>query len=163
MKYILPFVLFACLPFFPFAQAVSDSAHAQAARMAEAFSNENYTVLGQYTYPKIVKMMGGKDKMSAVIKAQRAQMQNNGVTITGVSVGTPTSIVKTNSGLQCVVPEYLDLKAPSGVIHSTTYLIGFSMDGGHHWTFLDASNKDLATIRKPFPEVSTQLTIPPSQ
>jgi len=45
----------------------------------------------------------------------------------------------------------------------TSTLLAFSSDNGRTWTFMDTSNKDMATIRKMLPEVNPSLTLPPPQ
>ena len=134
----------------------SNNARLQSDRMAQAFLHLDYQTFARYTYPGLIKMLGGPDKMEAILKQGKDMMDQQGLQLKSINMSGPASIVKAPDTWQCVLREEM--------IYSTftdiTYMVGLSSDKGLHWTFINAGKKDLSTLRKPFPELSTQLVIP---
>jgi hypothetical protein len=75
-------------------------------------------------------------------------------------MGVPVTLLKTATGLQCVVTAALTSVQGVQAVHDDVCLIGFSSDKGLHWTFMETRGKSLADIRQTFPDVSPQLAIP---
>jgi hypothetical protein len=137
----------------------SRNATLQSDLMAQAFLHQDYPTFERYAYPGLTRLLGGKDKLEAVLKQGRDMMDQQGLQLNSIDMQRPASIVKTPATLQCVLRETMNYST----FTDTVYIIGVSRDKGLHWTFLNAGKKDLATLRKTFPELSTELKIPASQ
>jgi len=135
----------------------------QAGKMAQALIRGDYKTFVHYTYPGIVKMSGGPDQLAAQLKTVMNQMKAGGVVVTGVSFGAASKVVTSGKELQCTLEQHTAMNAPDGKIISTTTLICLSEDGGKNWTFVDTSNKDMATIRQLLPYLSSQIVVPKAQ
>jgi predicted Holliday junction resolvase-like endonuclease len=59
----------------------------QATEMAESFMLSDYKTLVKYTYPKVVQMMGGEQKMLNSINEGLTEMKEQGYIIKSVQVG----------------------------------------------------------------------------
>lgn len=72
-------------------------------------------------------------------------------------------IVKSGNELQATIAQHTEIKLSQGRLVSTSTLIAISTDKGSNWTFIDTSNKEMATLRKALPNLSPTITIPPQQ
>jgi len=170
MKHVLNGILFSVLIVFhavgqPGAgggQAVA-ALTAQVNKMGHAFINGDYRTFGSYIYPKIVAMIGGPDKLAAQMDQVIAQMKGQGLRFSKISFDAPSGIVTSGHELQCMVPQHTEMLQGSDRIVTTSTLIAISADGGKDWTFVDTSNKDMATIRRLLPNLNAGIVIPPQQ
>lgn len=133
---------------------------AHAEKMGRFLFDKNYTGFAQYTYPKILEMMGGAANMAKAIEDGNKEMAEHGMSITKVTIGEPSAIITAGNELQCTVPQTIEMKTPEGrlVAHST--LIAISSDGGKTWHFLDTSRKPLKALQQFIPNLSNDLVIP---
>lgn len=131
-----------------------------AQKMGELFIAKNYTEYVKYIHPKTVKMAGGRDNMIALIKKSLKQVEDEGLTFQNVTIGDPSAIIITNTGLQSVIPQVLEMKTKSGRLEATSYLIATSSDKGKTWYFIDTGGKTLEDMKTQFPFLSNELIIP---
>lgn len=134
----------------------------QAEQMGQALLNKDYKTFVQYTYPTILKQMGGADKMARSIRKQMEDMQKS-ATILSVSYGQPSAVIKEGNELQCTIPQEMVVKLQQGKVKSTSTLLAFSADKGEHWYFVDAGDRDIAAVRATLPNASKKLVIPKPQ
>ena len=135
----------------------------QANSMGNAFIKGDYETFEKYTNPAIVNAMGGKSRMTAVLVNSANDMKAKGMVISGITVDSPSKIVKSRSELQCTLKQHTTIKLNNGTVIATSTLIAISLDGGKNWSFVDTSNKDASTMRKMLPNLSTAIIIPPEQ
>lgn len=135
----------------------------QATKMGQALLRGDYKTFVHYTYPGIVKMSGGADQLATTLSTLMSQMKEKGVVVTGVTLGAVSKVVTSGKELQCTLEQHTAMNVPDGKIINTTTLICISADGGKNWTFVDTSNKDMATIKNVLPNLSSQIVIPKAQ
>jgi hypothetical protein len=135
----------------------------QATKMGQALIRGDYKTFVHYTYPGIVKMAGGPDQLATQLSTVMSQMKSGGVVVTGVRFGAVSKVITSGKELQCTLEQHTAMNVPDGKIINTTTLICLSEDGGKTWTFVDTSNKDMATIRKVLPGLSNEIVIPKAQ
>jgi len=128
--------------------------------MAQATLKGDYETLANYTQPKVITLMGGREKMIAVVKNGMAAMKNQGVTFKEASVGTPGKVVNTGTALYAVVPQRIVMQTNQGSISTSTSLLACSMNKGKTWYFTDAGNMTDAQLKQLFPGVLGKLVIP---
>ncbi|MEO8412946.1 MAG: hypothetical protein ABI472_04775 [Ginsengibacter sp.] len=131
-----------------------------AEKMGQLFIEKNYTLYIKYIHPDILKMAGGGAKMTELLKKSLNEIEAEGLTFDNVSIGSPSTIIITKSGLQSVVPQILELKTKDGRLKATSYLVGISGDKGKTWYFMDTSGKTLVQMQVVFPFLSNDLVIP---
>lgn len=149
-----------------FAQTNSDSAayvtalKQQADTMAQLLLKKDYSSFVKYTYPAIITMAGGKDKLLSGLKTAMKNMEAQGYTITKVEIGEPSAMVKKDKEWQCTVPEILELKTKDGRLVTKSTLIAVSKDNGKNWYFIDTQGKNISTLKEQLPNLSSALVIP---
>lgn len=136
---------------------------AKADKMGEAFMSGDYKTFAKYNNPTMLKLMGGESKMTAALTKSIVDMKAKGITIISITFDEPSKIVKNGKVLQCTIAQHTEVKTTPGRAISTSTLIALSTDNGKNWTFLDTLNKDMPTIKKIIPNLSSDIIIPPPQ
>ncbi|MCE2963494.1 MAG: hypothetical protein LW842_10010 [Sphingobacteriales bacterium] len=132
----------------------------QAEMMGQLLLKKDFISFSKYTYPKILEMMGGKQKMVEVLDKGLKEMQSEGVAFLKVTFGEPSKIITIGNELQCTVPQTIEIKVPKGKLKANSTLIAISIDNGKNWYFIDTSGKDIQTMKKRLPNLSEELVIP---
>ncbi|HET7118655.1 MAG TPA: hypothetical protein VFI29_19320 [Hanamia sp.] len=134
-----------------------------AGKMGAAFVSGDYKTFANYTYPLILKSIGGAGKMAAILTKTSNDMHAQGMSFSNITFDEPSKIVKSGKELQATIAQHTEIKLSQGRLLSTSTLIAVSKDNGVNWTFIDTSNKDIATLRNVLPNLSPLITIPPQQ
>lgn len=135
----------------------------QAGKMGVAFINGDYKSFAGYTYPMILQSVGGSSKMIEVLNKTTYEMKAKGMSFSNITFDEPSKIVKSGKELQATIAQHTEIKFSQGRLVSTSTLIAVSANNGISWTFIDTSNKDMATLRKALPNLSTAIILPPPQ
>ncbi len=146
-----------------FAQTENGNLNSQLAEMKKFFLAEDYENFANYTYPKIIEMLGGKAHMVNATKQGMNKMKNDGFTFTDLNFKNPSGFLKKDGELQCSLTQQIIMKTPRGKIESEYTLIGISSDSGLNWTFIDTSGKDKETMLKHFPNLHNEIIIKPKK
>ncbi len=131
--------------------------------MGAAFVSGDYRGFAAYTYPLVLKSMGGSSKMADVLNKATSDMRLKGMSFSNITFDEPSKIVNSGKELQATIVQHTEIKLPQGRIVSTSTLIAISTDNGGNWTFIDTSNKDIAILRKALPNLSPAISIPPQR
>lgn len=128
--------------------------------MAQALLKKDYNSFVPFTYPKLIEMMGGKEKMVAQITKEFNQMNADGFDFLNITFGNPSEIITINKELQCTLPQNFEIKIPGGRLISQSTLIAISNNSGKSWYFIDTSGEDIQIMKKNFSNLSEKLVIP---
>ncbi len=112
------------------------------------------------TYPKVIEVAGGRDKMIASLAKEMKEMEAEGVFVLSSTAGAPTQIAHASGSIYAVLPTTLKVKAQDGVFQTESSMIGISSDGGATWTFIDAGGKDRNELKKLLPDAADGLNLP---
>jgi hypothetical protein len=127
-----------------------------------ALVKEEFGKVADLTHPKVVELMGGRDKMVAAMASGIKQMKSSGHTFAGVKVEAPSEPVSAGSDLFAVVPFLMEIKIPGGKLTQRSFVIGVSGDAGKSWTFVNG-DIDAKTIRRVLPNLPEKLKLPEKQ
>lgn len=128
-----------------------------------ALLNDDYETLLKFTYPNVIALTGGPDKMISLIKKGKIEMQQQGITFDHVVIGKPTAVVKAGNEIHCMVPQTVFIKVPKGKMKSKSHLLAVSKNGGRHWYFIDTVNLTSENIKLVLPNYNFDLAIPPKK
>ena len=120
----------------------------KAGEIVAAIKKEEYAKVVDLTYPKVVELMGGREKMLAELEAGMKQLKEKGFSFKSVEVGEPGELMTEGKNTFAVVPTTTEMAAPGGKIVLESYLLGISSDGGKAWTFVDGSGIGTAEKRE---------------
>jgi hypothetical protein len=135
---------------------------AQTKQLEDAFSRKDYAKVIDLTYPKMVEFAGGREKMLAETTSEIQSMEAEGVQILSSTYASPSQFVSDASGIYAVIPVVSKVKATDGIFQTEGTLIAVSTDGGQNWTFVDASGKDHAELKKVLPNLE-KFNLPPEK
>jgi hypothetical protein len=131
-----------------------------AERMGWALVNKEYMAFMKTTHPKAIEMAeGGLEKMAQRLQSQVEGMERNANKIIAAWPGEPSAIIDTAGELQSTIPQKMKIELENGKIITETTLLAMSPDNGVSWYFMDANDRDIATIRKTFPNFSSKLVL----
>jgi hypothetical protein len=131
--------------------------------MGTAFVNADYNTFCKYTYPAVLKSMGGAQKMGKFLSETTDEIKEKGMSFSKITYGEPGKIFKSGKELQATIPQSTEIKLRRGRVVSTSTLIAFSSDNGMNWTFVDASDKSMVMLRRSLPNISKEITLPPHE
>jgi len=161
MKTIGIFTIFILVCTAAFSQEINIRRDAET--MGKALVDKDYANYVNFTYPKILKDMGGKEKMIVTIKKQMDDVNAQGAHIVSISFDKPSVIVKEKNELQATVPQTVIFETANGKMEARNTLIAISADDGVHWYFIDPGERDLETVRITLPNLSKKLILAPSE
>jgi hypothetical protein len=145
------------------ARAAKDAAKRDGNAMYQAFHQGDLERFAAYTYPGLLKLLGGKQKMVATVKKGLSDMAADGARFKSATVGAPTQLVPVGAELHAMLPLNQVMTVPGGELHLEGHLLGVSSDGGKTWTFIDAEKLTAENVRKVLPNYDPRLEIPPKK
>lgn len=133
----------------------------QATELTEAFNRRDFDKVVALTYPKLVDVMGGHDKMAASFSQSMKEAEAHDVKYLSNSVGEPQEVINIDGDLYAIVPTTMKLRVPEGVLVGQAFLLGVSKDGGQSWTFVDGTGgKSQEQMKFLFPAAADKLKLP---
>lgn len=128
--------------------------------MISAMKNSDYNKILDYTYPKIIEIGGGREKLSSLMKTTFDKMKTEGYIFENQILDEPQNIYIAGKELHCVVPKKTIMKTPKGRIKATYYYLGISKNGGEKWYFIETHMLNDENIKLIFPNFNYDLKIP---
>jgi hypothetical protein len=136
----------------------------QAMEMSSSFVNGDHKNFIKFTYPKVVKMMGGENKMVNFLEKGIDQMKKEGVAFKSVTVGLTDQKVRAGKEIHTLVSQRIVMAVPGGTVTANSYLLAISQNDGHTWLFVDtAPFNDLTRLKAVLPHYNPDLKIPEKQ
>lgn len=135
----------------------------KAVKMSHAFISGDFETFVQYTYPKIVKAMGGKEEMISFLQVTIQKMAEEGAAFKSVSIGEISNIFQSGKDLHCLVEQNLILLVKGGILKSSAHLLAISENNGKKWFFIDTAPLSTAKLKEMFPDINKDLVLPAKQ
>jgi len=135
---------------------------ARSQELMDAVAQKNYAKIVDLTYPKVIEVGGGREKLLAATTDEVKSMEAEGVIIISSTTSPPSQILHDAGAIFAVVPVTTKVKATGGTFQTEGSLIGISSDGGANWTFVDATGKDQTELKMVLPNLD-KLNIPPEK
>lgn len=130
----------------------------QSDEMVKAFSTKDFDKFADFMYPKLVEMVGGKEKFVSVTSSAIKDAEALGVKLSNYVIENPTQEIENDKQIFSVLPTTTILKTPNGTISQQRSLLAISEDDGNSWKFISVQSKDSLKIF--FPNIVDKLIIP---
>jgi hypothetical protein len=157
-------VLVCCFTVHAQEESKSGVVKQKAQEIAQAVVKGDHAKVADFTYPKIVEAMGGREKMIAFIDMTMKSMKEKGFAIRSVKVDAPGEFLTEGENTFVVVPTVMEMTAPGGKLVGRSYLLGISSDGSKTWRFADGSGLANQEMRaKVLPKLPDKLKLPEQQ
>jgi hypothetical protein len=140
-------------------QSPNENLNGQLEEMKKLFLTEDFRGFSNFTYSKVLDMMGGKEKMIQATTSSMNQMKKEGFQILDLNFKNASAIISHDKELQCSLTQELLMQIPQGKLLATYTLIAISSDEGKNWKFMDTSGKSKETMLKYFPNLSPDIVI----
>ena len=134
----------------------------QAEKMANSTINDNYDILIKFTYPKLVDLMGGSEKMKDIIAKATEGLKAKGMIIDNYKIGDVGKIFVAGKELHCIISDEISMKTNDGHLLINSNLLAVSMDKGENWYFMDC-NMGKERLLQLLPAFNDNLIIPAKQ
>jgi len=128
--------------------------------MINAMKNKNYNIILDYTYPKIIEIGGGREKLFSLMKSTYEKMASEGFIFENEILDEPQNVFIAGKELHCIIPKEEIMKTPRGRIKATYYLLAISKNGGGKWYFIETHMLNDENIKLIFPNFNYDLKIP---
>lgn len=133
---------------------------AQAAEMTRAFMAGDYERLADFTYPKVVEAMGGREKMAEFVRKEMAEVKTNGFeTLSYTPAAEPTQVLREGRETYAILPAVMRMGTPSGVMVGESFVIAVSADDGKNWRFISGS-LEADKLKLLLPAAADKLKLP---
>jgi hypothetical protein len=127
-----------------------------------ALIKEDFAKVADLTHPRVVKLMGGRDKMIATLATGMKAMKAQGFAPRSAKVDEPSDPVAAGPDLFVVVPYQLEIKVPGGKLLQKSFVIGVSGDRGKSWSFVNG-DLDVKQVKAVLPHLPEKLKLPEKQ
>ena len=134
----------------------------QAQELSDAVVSGNYARAADLTFPKLVKLMGGRQQFIATMEKAMAETSTDQFRISSVTVGEPGEIIQVNRQHYAIVSSTMRFKVAEGTLVGEAFMIGVSADGGKNWAFIDSGGRaiDKNQLRTLIGPAADKLRIP---
>ncbi len=143
--------------------AYKKTIHDQASAMGQSMLKKDFNSFAKYVHPKIMEMMGGKQKLIDEMKKSMEEIEASEVFFLNIAFGESSEIISYNKELQSTILQTIGMKVPNGRMVTKSTLIVVSADNGKNWYFIDAAGNNIQAMKKDLPNLSPDLVIPPRQ
>jgi len=142
------------------ADGTTDLIKKQAQLSMDAFKAGDFGSLADSTSPRVIAMMGGKDKMVSSVKTLMEGVEAKGFKVETLELGEPGEIKKVGTFSLCLIPKKMIMKIPRGHLTSDSHLLAISEDDGKTFKFIDIASVEQTQFDTIFPELKGQFTLP---
>ena len=119
----------------------------------------NYRLVLDMTHPKVLEMMGGKEKAIQEVEKSMKMIKEQGFTFKLQEIGEP-AIVKGDKDHFSATSFTLIMTGRGKKITAKSAIIGVSSDAGKSWKFINLDGKGEAGARTIIPDLPNTLVIP---
>jgi hypothetical protein len=130
----------------------------QADEMANAITTNDFETFTDFMYPKVIQMVGGREKFITGLKAAMGQFESAGIESSDYLVENPTQTINFEKQIFSILPTKTTIKTRNGTVNMLGGLLGISQDNGKNWTFIRIQSKE--ALKRLFPKVADKLKVP---
>jgi hypothetical protein len=123
--------------------------------MIESYEKGDYDSFINFTHPKIINGIGGKDKFIAMLK----KGLGTEFTIISNELSKPNKLIVDEHIYQCAFSQKQVFSYKGQKYYTLSTLIGISYDVGVNWFFISVTKNKLSDLKVHFPELSDKLQL----
>jgi hypothetical protein len=144
------------------ADAALEEVRAKAQACADAMLKGDYEAFVGYTHPKVIELVGGREKMLETLRKGTAQMKAQGIAFVSFDVAAPANVIGAGKPRQlAVVPTKFEMTSGTTHIKQEGFLLAVSDDAGKSWTFIDGAGlTDKEQLKQFLGDVPAELKLP---
>lgn len=160
-KTVIILLVFSGITFAQTSEELKASALRDAKITSEATLKFDFETVFKYTYPSIIKMMGGYETGMELIKSTFDKMKNEGFEFEKADIISVSDIVFEQDEYRCYIEGFNQMKINNMRIKAKSYMLGIYNPEKEIWCFLEAKQlKNPAMADMILPDFKTELNIP---
>jgi hypothetical protein len=136
------------------------AAENQARKMGDALLKGEVDAILDGTYPRLLELGGGREKMRAEIDKTLEEIKDHGLVVQSYRVTAPDKLYRAKGDLLTILPQLIVMRTPKGKFHQDSFLLGISSDKGRSWTFIDGAGTQKTDIKCFLPHFPDGLQLP---
>jgi len=129
--------------------------------MLNAMLKNDMGTLADFTHPKIIASLGGREKAIETMNKGVAEIKSKGMSFRSASIGKIGKFYTSGKKVYCVIPHDITISTKGGYFSSRSSVLGISQDQGKTWKFVSAGNIGRNKLKTLFPELPDGLKILP--
>jgi len=133
---------------------------AEAENSSRAFMNGDFGKLLDSTYPKLIELGGGREKVLSLIEGQMKEMRDEGMKIIAYTMGEPEPSVRAGAKLVAILPLKLRMESREYKMELSSFWLAVSTDEGKSWKFISGSSLNSDTLKLVLPEAVGKIKLP---
>jgi hypothetical protein len=130
----------------------------QADKMISAIISNDFETFADFMYPKLIELLGGRDKFIDFTRNEMGRTETAGVSILDYKVKKPIQVLRLKNQIFAVLPTNIKMKMSDREIFMAGSMVAISDDNGKNWTFIRVETKE--AVRPLIPNVIDKLRIP---
>lgn len=132
----------------------------QAEESGRAFVEGNFERLADYTHPKLVELIGGREKLVEFLRKSVEEMKADGFVPLSSAPAAPAQVLRVGRQTYAIVPLKFKMRAPRQVLVSDSFMVAVSDDEGKNWKFLSGASLDETKLKMLLPDAAGKLKLP---
>ena len=133
----------------------------RAKAIVKAVTDKDYAKVVDATYPAVIEIAGGREKMIDAINVAMKRLKDRGFKIASEKIGKPATPVIDGKTAYVVIPTTMEMTTPDATIVTESYLLGITTNGGKSWAFVDGAGLSQPKLKeKIFPKLPKELKLP---
>ena len=146
----------------PLAPADAKVLEERATKIGAAFDAGDVGTIAEMTHPSLFALMGGKEKMVAILKTAMSEFEAMGVQVLESELGDPPEVYTAGSELVCFYPRRTVMLIGEKKVKSIGFLICIRKAQGGEWLFLDGSGlrKNPKLLKTLLPALPADVQLP---
>lgn len=126
--------------------------------VGQAVLKEKHEKVIELTHPKVVELIGGRDKMLQTLRDISAALKEQGIEFDSIKFEAPEKIIGSGKHEFSVVPYVLRIRQNEATLKQRTYLLAVTPDAGKTWWFINGPIPD--KMRQAIPDFPEKLELP---
>ncbi len=128
----------------------------------DSFNKGDEKVLTQKSHVSIIKLMGGKDRFSQLLKTQMKTLADIGIKYQHIKIGPPSKLYQAGEEEICFVPSQLILTMQKRKFKNLGYMVAARKVGTMNWSYVDGAgiHKNKKLLWGLFPKLEKSIEFP---
>lgn len=127
--------------------------------MAAVYASDVDTVLS-FTHPKIIELMGGKDRARSTLRTAFSQIESRNMKLESLVFPEAPTFLNTDMNRFVVVPTKSVVSARGQRVESVNFQFGIQANGTKAWKYVEGSRINQQNVGSLFPDFPSDFEFP---
>ncbi len=138
----------------------AESVQEDVRKMVNAMYQSEPDVILSYTHPKIIDMLGGREKAKSMLESACADVKSMGMKVESMTFPVDPTFLDSYTNRYVIVPTLTIVSANGQRLESKNYQFGIQEIGTKGWKFVEGSRINQQNVRTLFPDFPKSYEFP---